>query len=123
MDEWREFSIGGNREEDRCGPGIKLMNAIVEQVQLPVKLTFINRSNKTVPGSTAVRKPDCVGADTNKPAGWERVQVVVEFKRHSRDDTIETDLQPPSYAHEVFGKQSNRRFVPGFTICGTRMRV
>jgi len=32
-------------------------------------------------------------------------------------------MQLAGYAHEVLGNKSNRRFVPGFTLCGMMMRI
>jgi hypothetical protein len=39
------------------------------------------------------------------------------------DRSLKTLVQLAGYAREVFGSQPDRRFVPGFTICGSVMRL
>ena len=41
----------------------------------------------------------------------------------NEDRSAKTPVQLASYAREVFGSQPARRFVPGFTICGSLMRL
>ncbi|KAG9229469.1 hypothetical protein BJ875DRAFT_537697 [Amylocarpus encephaloides] len=63
---------------------------------------YYTSGNKVLRGSEADRKLDIFLA----PAG-------ATFK----------GVQLAGYAREVFGSQPERRFVPGFTICGTVMRL
>jgi hypothetical protein len=52
------------------------------------------------------------------------VLVIGEHKRNPDEDgSIATLVQLAGYATEVFGSQPDRRFVPGFTICGSLIRL
>ncbi|KAG9237290.1 hypothetical protein BJ875DRAFT_533004 [Amylocarpus encephaloides] len=52
------------------------------------------------------------------------VLVIGEHKRnHDEDSSTKTLLQLAGYAREVFRSQPDRRFVPGFTICGSIIRL
>jgi hypothetical protein len=47
-----------------------------------------------------------------------------EHKSNPNEDrSLKTLVQLAGYAREVFGSQPDRRFVPGFTICGSVMRL
>ncbi|KAJ6436591.1 Sulfatase domain containing protein [Purpureocillium lavendulum] len=84
-------------------------------------------------GSTGKRSMDIgfVSHDiTSKPESadstynWSHVLVVGELKSNPKADTASiawTDLA--RYAREVFAAQDTRRFVLGFTLCGSLMRV
>ncbi|QSZ29959.1 hypothetical protein DSL72_004477 [Monilinia vaccinii-corymbosi] len=80
-------------------------------------------------GSKAHRKPDIflVSTDAPLPNGlhdWSTVLVVGEHKQNTIEDHSQsTLLQLADYAREAFGSQPGRRFVPGFTICGSWMRL
>ena len=50
--------------------------------------------------------------------------VIGETQTESDEDrSIKTLVQLAGYVREVFGSQPGRRFVPGFTICGSIMRL
>ena len=55
---------------------------------------------------------------------WSNVFVIGEHKSNSNvDRSVETLVQLAGYAREVFRSQPDPRFVPGFTICGSVMRL
>ncbi|OBT60889.1 hypothetical protein VE03_09937 [Pseudogymnoascus sp. 23342-1-I1] len=55
---------------------------------------------------------------------WSNVLVIREHKQNADEDgSLKTLLQLAGYAREVFGSQPDRRFVPGFTIYGSVMRL
>jgi hypothetical protein len=55
---------------------------------------------------------------------WSNVLVIGERKQNPDEDrSIKTLVQLAGYRREVFGSQPERRFVPGFTICGSLMRL
>jgi hypothetical protein len=80
-------------------------------------------------GSEADRKLDIflTPTDVTSPNGehnWSHVLVIGEHKQNPDEDrSIKTLVQLAGYAREVFGSQPDRRFVPGFTICGSLMRL
>jgi hypothetical protein len=88
--------------------------------------------NKPIQGSTAERKLD-VGFVDDPKAGkdtrchWSHVLVPGELKSNpSADKASKAWLDLGRYAREVFAAQDtqdNRRFVLGFTICGSLMRL
>ncbi|PMD50233.1 uncharacterized protein K444DRAFT_546501, partial [Hyaloscypha bicolor E] len=55
---------------------------------------------------------------------WSNVLVIGEHKQNPDEDrSAKTLVQLAGYVREVFGSQPERRFVPGFTICGSMMRL
>ncbi|TAQ84872.1 hypothetical protein B7494_g6812 [Chlorociboria aeruginascens] len=90
---------------------------------------YYTSANKKLTGSEASRKLDLflASSDTPSQAGshdWSNVLVIGELKQNPGEDRLTTTLvQLTGYAREVFGNQPDRRFVPGFTICGSLMRL
>lgn len=90
---------------------------------------YYTSANKVLRGSEADRKLDIflTPADVAIPNGehdWSNVLVVGEHKQNPDEDgSSKTLLQLAGYARELFGSQPDRRFVPGFTICGSTMRL
>jgi hypothetical protein len=86
-------------------------------------------ANKVLRGSEADRKLDIflIPAEVALPNGehdWPNVLVIEEHKQNPDEDrSIITLMQLAGYAREVFGSQPERRFVPGFTICGSMVRL
>lgn len=87
------------------------------------------QANKPVEGSTAERKLD-IGFVSNSQAGkdsrchWSQILVPGELKSNPSADTAsQTWLDLGRYAREVLAAQDTRRFVLGFTICGSLMRI
>ncbi|KAH7009376.1 uncharacterized protein B0I36DRAFT_378583 [Microdochium trichocladiopsis] len=85
--------------------------------------------NKPIQGSTAERKLD-VGFVDNPKAGkdsrchWSQILVPGELKSNPAADTAaKAWLDLGTYAREVLAAQDIRRFVLGFTICGSFMRI
>ncbi|KAF7867283.1 hypothetical protein EAF04_005366 [Stromatinia cepivora] len=90
---------------------------------------YYTSANKVLRGSDANRKLDIflASADAALPDSehdWSNVFVIGEHKKNpDQDRSTETLVQLAGYAYEVFGSQPERRFVPGFTICGSIMRL
>lgn len=87
------------------------------------------QSNKPIQGSTAERKLD-VGfvidpdADTNSRYHWSQILVPGELKSNPSADTApKAWLDLGRYAREILAVQDSRRFVLGFTLCGSLMRL
>lgn len=85
--------------------------------------------HKPIEGSTGERKLD-VGFVNNPEAGketrcnWRRILVPGELKSNPTNDIASKAwLDIGRYAREVLAAQDTRRFVLGFTICGSLMRV
>ncbi|KAH8812673.1 hypothetical protein F5884DRAFT_832286 [Xylogone sp. PMI_703] len=90
---------------------------------------YYTSANKVLKGSEASRKLDIFLADNDVASeslqhDWSTVLVIGEHKQNpDEDDSTATLIQLAGYAREVFGSQPDRRFVPGFTICGSLMRL
>ncbi|KAH8744073.1 hypothetical protein F5883DRAFT_30549 [Diaporthe sp. PMI_573] len=87
------------------------------------------KPDKPIDGSVGKRKMD-VGFVDDPSAGkdsrchWSQILIPGELKSNpSADIPSEARLDLGRYAREVFGAQSNRRFVLGFTLCGSLMRI
>lgn len=85
--------------------------------------------NKPIQGSTAERKLD-IGFVSDTHAGkdtrcqWSEILVPRELKANlSADTASKAWLDLGRYAREVLAAQDTRRFVLGFTLCGSLMRV
>jgi hypothetical protein len=80
-------------------------------------------------GSTADRKLDIgfvddPSADADSKYHWKQILVPGELKSNPAADVASKAwLDLGRYAREVLAAQDNRRFVPGFTLCGSRMRL
>ncbi|POR33452.1 Uncharacterized protein TPAR_06369 [Tolypocladium paradoxum] len=87
------------------------------------------KPNEPIDGSVGRRKMD-VGFVNDPQAGkdsrchWSQILVPGELKSNpSADKASEAWLDLGRYAREVLAAQDSRRFVLGFTICGSLMRV
>ncbi|KAH6646842.1 hypothetical protein BKA67DRAFT_525584 [Truncatella angustata] len=87
------------------------------------------KPNEPIDGSTAKRKMD-IGfarnpdANTTSRCHWSQILVPGELKSNlSADKPSEAWLDLGRYAREVLAAQDNRRYVLGFTICGSAMRL
>ncbi|KAH7016362.1 uncharacterized protein B0I36DRAFT_396657 [Microdochium trichocladiopsis] len=85
--------------------------------------------NKPIHGSTGDRKLD-VGfvndtkADKDSRCHWRQILVPGELKSNPlADKASKAWLDLGTYAREVLAAQDTRRFVLGFTICGSLMRI
>ena len=85
--------------------------------------------NKPVQASTAERKLDIgfvddAEASVNSRCHWSQILIPGELKRNpSADVASKAHLDIGRYAREVLTAQDARRFVLGFTLCGSRMRI
>ncbi|TGO43961.1 hypothetical protein BCON_0689g00010 [Botryotinia convoluta] len=90
---------------------------------------YYTSTNKGLRGSEADRKLDIFLASTDAVLlsgehDWSNILVIGEHKQNPDEDgSTKTLVQLAGYAREVFGSQPERRFVPGFTICGSMMRL
>ncbi|OTA98042.1 hypothetical protein M426DRAFT_326299 [Hypoxylon sp. CI-4A] len=89
----------------------------------------LSRPNMPINGSIAIRKMD-VGfvndsrARKDSRCHWSQILVPGELKSNpSADKASEAWLDLGRYAREVLAAQYSRRFVLGFTICGSIMRI
>ncbi|KAK0609021.1 hypothetical protein DIS24_g12578, partial [Lasiodiplodia hormozganensis] len=84
------------------------------------------RPDLPLEGSVAERKMDLSFADTaacGRPC-WSQILVVGELKSNKNlDRSSGTWRDLARYAREVFAAQDTRRFVFGFTLCGSIMRL
>ena len=85
--------------------------------------------NQALQGSTADRKLD-VGfvidpkATQDPVCHWSQILVAGELKSNPQVDTLsKTWLDLGRYCREVLAAQDTRRFVLGFTLCGSVMRL
>ncbi|KAF7857261.1 hypothetical protein EAF04_009502 [Stromatinia cepivora] len=85
--------------------------------------------NQPIKGSTATRKLD-VGfvndpkAMEDSRCHWSQILVPGELKSNTKADIAsEAWLDLGTYAREVLAAQDTRRFILGFTICGSLMRI
>ncbi|KAF7867284.1 hypothetical protein EAF04_005367 [Stromatinia cepivora] len=93
---------------------------------------WFTKPNKPIPGSVGKRKLD-IGLICNANNGpeddggqteWSHILIPGELKQNPQEDNhISTWLDIARYAREVFGAQGMRRFVLGFTVCGSMMRL
>lgn len=90
---------------------------------------LLTQPNTPMQGSAADRKLD-VGFVDNLKAGqgsryhWKQILVPGELKSNPSADTASKAwLDLGRYAREVLAAQDTRRFVLGFTLCGSLMRV
>ncbi|ORY59944.1 uncharacterized protein BCR38DRAFT_350524 [Pseudomassariella vexata] len=90
---------------------------------------LLAKPNELIDGSVGKRKMD-IGFVSNPRAGkdtrcqWSQILVPGELKSNpAADKPSEAWLDLGRYAREVLAAQDTRRFVLGFTICGSLMRV
>ncbi|PQE07985.1 hypothetical protein CJF30_00011335 [Rutstroemia sp. NJR-2017a BBW] len=90
---------------------------------------YYTSASEVLRGSEADRKLDMFLASTDAVLlsgehDWSNVLIIGEHKQNPDDDgSTKTLVQLAGYVREVFGSQPERRFVPGFTICGSIMRL
>lgn len=93
----------------------------------------ITTPNKPISGSISKRKLDVglaydssnEGEESDRlPCDWSHILVPGELKSNPQEDNhSSTRFDILRYAREVFGAQDTRRFVLGFTLCGSFMRI
>ena len=93
----------------------------------------ITTPNKPIPGSISKRKLD-VGLAYKSSNGleeadgqsydWSHILIPGELKSNPGEDNhSSTWLDLVRYAREIFSAQDTRRFILGFTLCGSTMRL
>jgi hypothetical protein len=94
-----------------------------------VRRRTVARPHHPLQGSTADRKLDIgfvdgESAGVNSKHHWSRILVPGELKSNAlADKASKAWLDLGRYAREVLAAQDNRRFVLGFTLCGSLMRL
>jgi hypothetical protein len=93
----------------------------------------ITTPNKPIPGSVSKRKLNVgLANDSNddlvesegQSYDWLHILFPGELKSNPREDNhSSTWLDLVRYAREIFSAQDTRRFVLGFTLCGSTMRI
>ncbi|KAL2171516.1 hypothetical protein VTG60DRAFT_2684 [Thermothelomyces hinnuleus] len=87
------------------------------------------RPNDPIAGSIGKRKMDIgfvfvdPGPGKDSTYDWTHILVPGELKSNSSADILSAGLDLGRYAREVLAAQDTRRFVLGFTLCGSFMRV
>lgn len=106
------------------------LNFAKDQASFPnIPRRPLARPNQPLEGSTAERKLDIGFVDDPKSGEhsryhWSRILVPGELKSNPSLDTVsKTWLDLGRYVREIFTAQDNRRFVLGFTLCGSIMRL
>ncbi|OAL30160.1 hypothetical protein AYO20_08876 [Fonsecaea nubica] len=90
---------------------------------------LLAQPNKIVQGSVADRKLDiaflgCSKTENEFKPTWSNILIPGELKSNpSADAPGQAWLDLGTYAREVLAAQDNRRFVLGFTLCGSLMRI
>ncbi|KAK1657764.1 hypothetical protein BDP55DRAFT_698805 [Colletotrichum godetiae] len=88
--------------------------------------SLLIQPNTPMHGSTADRKLDVGFVDDLRgpPYHWKQILVPGELKSNPSADTASKAwIDLGRYAREVLAAQDTRRFVMGFTLCGSLMRV
>ncbi|APA16230.1 hypothetical protein sscle_16g110000 [Sclerotinia sclerotiorum 1980 UF-70] len=127
--QYAESRWSGWPEPSLQGPFFKWFMKFQDTILSGLGRRYYTSANKVLRGSEADRKLDIflTPADAVLLHGehdWSNVLVIGEHKQNPDDDgSTKTLVQLAGYAREVFGSQPERRFVPGFTICGSMMRL
>ncbi|KAI8634829.1 serine/threonine-protein kinase Sgk2 [Xylariaceae sp. FL1651] len=130
---WREWPEDANQDDVLswfADLSIKLAALAEEYKSSPTQQRRpLAQPNRPIQGSTAERKMD-VGfvnnpqAEKDSRCNWAQILVPGELKSNpSADIASKAWLDIGTYAREVLAAQYTRRFVLGFTICGSLMRI
>ncbi|KAF1361094.1 hypothetical protein EJ07DRAFT_164685 [Lizonia empirigonia] len=99
------------------------------QPEIRVRRRPLAQPNQPLQGSTADRKLDIgfvddPNAGVNSKYQWSHILIPGELKSNpSADKASKAWLDLGRYAREVLAAQDSRRFVLGFTLCGSFMRL
>jgi hypothetical protein len=99
------------------------------QPECRVRRRPLAQPNQPLQGSTADRKLDIgfvndPNAGVNSKCRWSQILIPGELKSNpSADKASKAWLDLGRYAREVLAAQDSRRFVLGFTLCGSLMRL
>ncbi|OJD21394.1 hypothetical protein ACJ73_07263 [Blastomyces percursus] len=128
---WRGWPEGAKE-----APVLAWMSEVIDKViqffeectpDATVRRRPLAQPHKPLQGSTAERKLDIGFMDGADPLedgkyAWSQILVPGELKNDPSYET-QSRLDLGRYAREVLAAQDSRRFVPGFTVCGPRMRL
>ncbi|PQE24972.1 serine threonine- kinase Sgk2 protein [Rutstroemia sp. NJR-2017a BVV2] len=127
--QYAEGRWSGWPEPSLQGPFFEWFTKFQDTILSGLGCRYYTSANKVLRGSEADRKLDIFLASTDAVLlsgehDWSNVLVIGEHKQNPDEDgSTKTLVQLAGYAREVFGSQPERRFVPGFTICGSMMRL
>ncbi|PQE18224.1 hypothetical protein CJF32_00010706 [Rutstroemia sp. NJR-2017a WRK4] len=127
--QYAESRWSGWPEPSLQGPFFEWFMKFQDTILSGLGRRYYTSASKVLRGSEADRKLDIflTPADAVLLHGehdWSNVLVIGEHKQNPDEDgSTKTLVQLAGYAREVFGSQPERRFVPGFTICGSIMRL
>jgi hypothetical protein len=97
--------------------------------ELPRRRLYRN-SNRHLDGSTGKRNMDVGiaaghsdGSNNERKSDWTQIRVAGELQRNTvEDERFARVTNLATYVREIFHAQ-NRKFVLGFTLCGSMMRL
>ncbi|OJJ75837.1 hypothetical protein ASPBRDRAFT_51544 [Aspergillus brasiliensis CBS 101740] len=101
----------------------KIRSLAAENFSTNCSRYILRRPHQLISGSTAPRKLDTGFVGSNQ-VHWSNMLVLGKLEQNSEMDTaLRTWLDLGRCAREVFTSQDSRRFVLGFTLCGSIMRL
>ena len=124
----------GAKEKDVLGWFAPLTDRLLDladghRPETRVRRRPLAQPNQPLQGSTADRKLDIgfvddPNAGVNSKCQWSHILIPGELKSNpSADKASKAWLDLGRYAREVLAAQDSRRFVLGFTLCGSLMRL
>lgn len=128
-DQYVEGRWSGWPEPSPQGPFFGWFMKFQDTVIRGLHRKYYTSVNRVLRGSEADRKLDMFltysdATLTDGEHDWSNIVLIGEHKSNPDEDhSTKTLILLAGYAREVFGSQPDRRFVPGFTICGSAMRL
>ncbi|GIK06015.1 hypothetical protein Aspvir_010133 [Aspergillus viridinutans] len=129
---WRDWPTSAKERDvlDWLSSWLKRLRdmATEEGFRLTSPRTVLAQPDRVLAGSTADRKLDigivCDPHATNQKPHWSHILILGELKSNPKEDCAsKTWRDLGRYAREVLTTQDTRRFVLGFTLCGSIMRL
>ncbi|KAF5856232.1 hypothetical protein ETB97_007685 [Aspergillus alliaceus] len=130
---WRDWPANAQEKEvlKWISGKVDLFRSFVAEKNPPDSLcrTVLAQPSQPLQGSTATRKLDIAIVNISETIPgqtphWSRILVPGELKSNPDADTAsKTWCDLGRYVREVFTTQNTRRFVLGFTLCGSIMRL
>jgi hypothetical protein len=138
---YRTGEVAGWRDWPQDAKEEKVLRWFKEQIKILLKLAeeakpvsnvrrrLLGQPSQALLGSTTQRKLDVgfsndLRSDEHLRYGWSQILVPGELKSNPNADRhTSTWLDLARYAREVLTAQDTRRFVLGFTLCGSIMRL
>lgn len=91
-----------------------------------VRWRFFARPDNPLLGSVSKRKLDAGFVDdslTDEECNWSHILVAGELNSNPKADNPEAWMELARHVREMLATQDNRRFVLGFRLCGSIIRV